>query len=254
MGFRKERDELMLNVTARQDLMTKIVETLMVVVEDAKFEFKEDRLQVTVVDASHVAMVELKVDAAAFAGWEIEESEMALELKKVKELLNLASADDLIEMTLQNDALLLTSAGMNFNLRPLDPSTINSPNLPNIEIPSSIEVSGMELWRTLRGSKLMGDLVNFSIDANSFNVHVQGQPDSANRTFSKDELASLNCSAPARSQYSLTYLVPIAKLFSSVDSVKMGFGESFPLRIEFTFMDGAGEVTYFLAPRVESDY
>ena len=138
--------------------------------------------------------------------------------------------------------------------RPLDPSTINSPNLPNIEIPSTIEVSGMELWKTLRGSKLMGDLVNFSIDANSFNVHVQGQPDSANRTFSKDELESLNCSAPARSQYSLTYLVPIAKLFSSVDSVKMGFGESFPLRIEFTFMDGAGEVTYFLAPRVESDY
>jgi len=42
----------MLNVTARQDLMNKIVETLNVVVEDARFEFKEDKMQATVVDAS----------------------------------------------------------------------------------------------------------------------------------------------------------------------------------------------------------
>jgi len=35
----------MLNVTARQDLMNKIVETLGVVVEDARFEFKEDKMQ-----------------------------------------------------------------------------------------------------------------------------------------------------------------------------------------------------------------
>ena len=69
----------MMNVTARQDLMSKIVETLMVVVEDARFEFKEDRLQVTVVDASHVAMIDLKVDAAAFDAWEVDESELVLE-------------------------------------------------------------------------------------------------------------------------------------------------------------------------------
>ena len=53
-GFGIERDELMLNVTARQDLMNKIVETLGVVVEDARFEFKENQMQATVVDASHV--------------------------------------------------------------------------------------------------------------------------------------------------------------------------------------------------------
>ena len=41
--------------------MSKIVDTLGVVVEDARFEFKEDKMQATVVDASHVAMIDLKV-------------------------------------------------------------------------------------------------------------------------------------------------------------------------------------------------
>ena len=42
----------MLNVTARQDLMSKIVDTLLVVVEDARFDFSDGGLQVRVVDPS----------------------------------------------------------------------------------------------------------------------------------------------------------------------------------------------------------
>jgi proliferating cell nuclear antigen len=244
----------MLNVTARQDLMSKIIDTLGVVVEDAKFEFKEDRLQATVVDASHVAMIELRVDAAAFETWEVEESQLAVELKKIKELISLGSADDHIEMAFTQDVLTLNLGKIDLNIRPLDPSTINSPNLPNIEIPSTIEINGSALAQALRASRLGGDLVNFSIDANTFTVHVQGQPDSVNVSFSKDDLESLNCSKPARSQYSLTYLVPLSKVFGSLGTVKLGFGESFPLRLEFSFNDGAAEVVYFLAPRVESDY
>ena len=244
----------MMNVTARQDLMSKIIDTLGVVVEDAKFEFKEDRLQATVVDASHVAMIDLRVDAAAFETWEVEESQLAVELKKIKELISLGSADDHIEMAFTQDVLTLNLGKIDLNIRPLDPSTINSPNLPNIEIPSTIEINGSALAQALRASRLGGDLVNFSIDANTFTVHVQGQPDSVNVSFTKDDLESLNCSKPARSQYSLTYLVPLSKVFGSLGTVKLGFGESFPLRLEFSFMDGAAEVIYFLAPRVESDY
>ena len=170
----------MLNVTARQDLMNKIVETLGVVVEDARFEFKENQMQATVVDASHVAMIDMKVDAAAFDTWEVEENDLALELRKVKELISLGGADDMIEMAYTKDSgvLTLNLGKIDRNIRPLDPSTVNSPNLPNIDIPSSIEINGASLAQALRAAKQVGDLVNFSIDGNSFTVHVQGQTDS----------------------------------------------------------------------------
>ena len=47
----------MLNVTARQELMRTIVETLGVVVEEARLDFGEEGLSVRVVDPSHVAMI-----------------------------------------------------------------------------------------------------------------------------------------------------------------------------------------------------
>lgn len=244
----------MLNVTARQDLMSKIVETLMVVVEDAKLAFNENQLHVTVVDASHVAMVDMKVDAAAFDTWEVEDTQLALELKKLKEILSIGASDQLVEFNRSRDVLTVNFGKIDFNMRPLDPSTVSSPKLPDLDIPSTIEINGADLAQALRASRYVGDLVNFSIDANSFTVHVQGQPDSVNVTFGKDDLVSLQCAKPARSQYSLQYLVPLSKVFAPLGTVKLGFGENFPLRLEFSFNDGAAEVIYFLAPRVEGDY
>ena len=68
------RGALMLNVTARQELMRTIVETLGVVVEEARLDFGEDGLSVRVVDPSHVAMIKMDVDSAAFDSWEVDET------------------------------------------------------------------------------------------------------------------------------------------------------------------------------------
>ena len=51
----REGCELMLERHGPADLMNKIVETLGVVVEDARFEFKENQMQATVVKAQRVA-------------------------------------------------------------------------------------------------------------------------------------------------------------------------------------------------------
>ena len=79
----------MLNVTARQDLMSKIVDTLLVVVEDARFDFSDGGLQVRVVDPSHVAMIQMDIDAAAFDTWELDETKICLEMRKLKEMVAL---------------------------------------------------------------------------------------------------------------------------------------------------------------------
>ena len=109
------------------------------------------------------------------------------------------------------------------------------------------------LAQALRAARQVGDLVNFSIEPSKFTVHVQGSTDSVTVEFSKDEVQNLECDKPSRSQYSLTYLVPMSKIFGNLESVELGFGENYPLAINFAFHDGAVEVKYFLAPRVEGD-
>ena len=246
----------MLNVTARQDLMSKIIETLGVVVEDARFDFGENGLEIRVVDPSHVAMIQMNIDSAAFDTWELDETKLGLELRKIKELVSLGGPTDMIEMAYGDETGVLTVnlGKIDRNIRPLDNTTMNPPTLPELKLPCKVTISGSDFTQALKAARQVGDLVNFSIDESTFTVHVQGSTDSVTVAFNKDELQHMECEKPARSQYSLTYLVPLSKIFGNLESVNIGFGENYPLSMSFNFHDGAAEVQYFLAPRVENDY
>ena len=245
----------MLNVTARQELMSKIAEILGLVVEDARFDFAEDGLHIRVVDPSHVAMIKLDVDAAAFDTWEIDDSKIGLDIRKLKETLDLGGANDLIEFSYGEETGVMTInlGNIDRNIRPLDDSIMNPPAVPELEFPCKTVINGAEFSQALRAARLVGDLVNFSLSEDSFTIHVQGSADSVTVVFDKEELHSIECTEPARSQYSLTYLVPMGKIFGAIDQVSLGFGENFPLSMTFSLFDGAVEVQHFLAPRVESD-
>ena len=177
-------------------------------------------------------------------------------MKKIREVTSLGSVGELIEMTHQEGGDFTMSLGKIVrNLRPLDNSTMPAPpSLPKLDLPCKVVMNGSELGQALKAAKQVGDLVNFSIDDSSFKVHVRNNTDSVDISFDKDEVEELVCSGAARSQYSLTYLEPLSRRFGPQDSVTIQFGENFPLAMNFTFEDGAAEVDYFLAPRVESDY
>jgi len=246
----------MLNVTARQELMRTIVETLGVVVEEARLDFAEDGLSVRVVDPSHVAMIKMEVDSAAFETWEVDETKLGLEMRKLKDILSLATADDMVELAYNDESgqATINIGRIDLKLRPLDNTTLNPPNVPSLELPCGVTIAGSDFGQALRAARQVGDLVNLSLTETTFSVNVNGSTDSVHVEFSKDELVAIDCSEAARSQYSLTYLIPMTKIMQGIPNVNLRFGENFPLMITFDFADGAGHVEYFLAPRVEGDF
>lgn len=236
--------------------MRTIVETLGVIVEEALFEIDDNALKVRVVDPSHVAMIKMEVDSAAFSTWEVDSTDIGLEVNKIKDLLGLAAPTDMVEMTYDVDMgqAKFVIGKIDRIIRPLDNSTLNPPNVPSLDLPCKVTLPGADLAQALKAARQVGDLVNLSLDDKEFTVHVHGGTDKVNVSFGVDELISVECPAAARSQYSLTYLLPMAKIFGAVDQVNLAFGENFPLNMTFEFHEGAGHVEYFLAPRVEGDY
>ena len=245
--------DLMLNVTARQELMRTIVETLGVVVEEARLDFGKDGLSVRVVDPSHVAMIKMDVDSAAFETWEVDETKLGLEMSKMHQFLSVAGAGDMVKLAYNNEygQATIHIGKIDLNLRPLDNSTLISPIFPSLELPCGVTIAGSELSQALKAAKLVGDLVNLSLTDDTFTVNVEGPTYSVNLDFSKDELMAIDCKEAASSQYSLTYLTPLTKIFQGIENVNLRFGKNLPLKLTFSFADGAGHVDYLLSPRVE---
>ena len=247
----------MLNITARQDLMRTIVDILTVLVDEARLNFHEDRLEVRVVDPSHVAMIQMEVDSAAFEAWECDEVAIGIELVKLCDLIKLAAeGDSLIEMQYDdNDGRLNIQIGeIDRVIRPLDRQAMLEPRVPDIDLDCKASLAGAKFSRALRAAKQVGDLVTFSLDGQQFSVNVSGDTDAVNVTYEAGELQELVCDSPVKSQYSLQYLAPLAKRIEAmVETVDLNFGENFPLKLEFEFANGAGRCIYFLAPRIEGD-
>jgi proliferating cell nuclear antigen len=88
----------MMNITARQDTIRIIVDILSTLVEEARFNFNADNLEIRVVDPSHVAMIRMEIDKSAFESWEVDETVLGLELSKLSKLVSLAGTGDLLEI------------------------------------------------------------------------------------------------------------------------------------------------------------
>tara|TARA_Y100001954_G_C15772305_1_gene585111 strand:+ start:35 stop:802 length:768 start_codon:yes stop_codon:yes gene_type:complete len=247
---------LMLNVTARLELMSKILDTLKAVVEDAKFEFKENSLHIRVVDPSHVAMIQMDIDSAAFDTWELDETEIAFEIDMVRDLVGLGSEDEMLNLRAdEGSGMLQASLGnVEGEFRTIDPSTITARALPPLDPKCKVHLSGPDFIRILSAAALGGDLVTFGIGDDHFKVSANNTNNNIQVDFHKDNLQLFEFDKASHSQYSLSYLQPLKKVVGRVETLEIGFGENYPLALNFTFYDGAVEVQYFLAPRIEGDF
>jgi proliferating cell nuclear antigen len=246
----------MLNITARQDLMKTIVDILSVLVEEARFKMEDGRLEVRVVDPSHVAMIRMDVDASAFEAFEVESTDIGLELNKLRDLLSLAGAGDLLEMTFDDAVgqLNIQMGNIHYVLRPLDKAVMPEPRVPPVDLDAKVSLASPDFSQALRAASKIGDLVTLSLDSQEFTVSVAGDTDRVNVTYQAGELLELVCDGSVSSQYSLQYLQPLVKrIEGTVERIDLFFGENKPLKLEFEFAEGAGKCIYFLAPRVEGD-
>jgi proliferating cell nuclear antigen len=57
----------------------------------------------------------------------------------------------------------------------------------------------------------------------------------------------------AKSLFSLDYLSDLSKILAKSNEVTIDLGKDFPLKIRVKIAQGHGDVSYMLAPRVESE-
>ncbi|TKX77190.1 DNA polymerase sliding clamp, partial [Halorubrum sp. SD626R] len=68
----------------------------------------------------------------------------------------------------------------------------------------------------------------------------------------REDLIALTA-GPADSLFSLDYLKDMNKAIPSDAEVTVELGEEFPVKLHYGFAEGLGNVTFMLAPRIQSD-
>ena len=231
------------------------IESISTLVDEARFKLTADGISVRAVDPANVAMVSLDLAKDAFDSFEATEGELGIDLTKLNGIMEMADKNDNIELSLDEAAhkLVIRMREISYTISLLDPSSIRKePKVPALDLPAHIVIRGEDLKRAVRAAEKVSDYMSMGVRGEVFFMEAEGDTDNVQLEMTKDQLIDLKA-GEAKSLFSLDYLTDISKIAGKAGEVSIDIGKDYPLKVRFKIAEGHGDVSYMLAPRVESE-
>jgi proliferating cell nuclear antigen len=250
------------------------------IVDEAKIHATEDTLKTRAVDPANVAMADTKLDTNAFGSYQFnaddEEYTLGLDIDRFQQILSQGSSGDSLHLAVNPNTrkLEITIDGsLEFSMALLDPDAIRQePDIPDLELPASIELEAGALTRGITAADMVSDHVTLGVtaDESTFYVAAEGDTDDVRDEMSEDNgLDSLDADLSTtttdeeneededpsiRSLFSLDYLLDFKSALSPRDDLKLELGDEFPVKVHVDKNDvDHVESLYMLAPRIDAD-
>ncbi len=242
----------MFEAKGKVEIFKRIVEVVSVIVNEVKFNIKDDGFHIKAVDPAHVAMVELNIAPQAFNEYNAEDTELGVDLDKMESIIRLGKGNDEMDATYDEDSerLVIRIGNLVRKMTLLDVSTMPDLKIPNLQFPAKVELLADDFLLGIRAAQSVSDYVVLTAEKDSFELSA-GTQEEINQKFSKEQLLSLECKDKSRSLFSLDYLSSMMKGIRSGEKLAIFIGNDYPVRIEFETLDGNASVAYLLAPRTE---
>ncbi len=245
----------MFKAKVKADVLKTMLDAVSSLVDEAKIHLTPEGLNLKAVDPAHVAMVDLSLGKKAFLEYKATEMDIGMDLDKLKDILKLASGQDIIELDYKEDAhkLVLKIGHTTRRMALVDTQNIADPKVPNLNLPNTVTIRAGDLQQGIKASEAVADHVALVADGKAFELIADGDTDQVHLRLEGDELVKIQAPQKSRSLFSLDYFGQMAKVVKATDSITLHLGSDFPVKVEFDIADGAGHVVYLLAPRIQSE-
>ena len=238
----------------KSDTLKGLVNIISTLIDEVKFTIDAEGMKLKAVDAAHVAMIEMNVSKEAFESFSAEDTEIGLDLEKVKGVLKLAGAGEIIRME-QDDAsgkLVFKVGNITRRMSLIDTTGMNDPKVPQLNLAATINVPVEELQKGIRAVESISDHITLKAGPDFFELSCEGDTDSVSLKLD-NTTAQIAADSEVCSMFPPDYLANIIKAIPSGTRVNIELDNDYPVKFVFALSDGAANVDYLLAPRIESE-
>jgi len=239
------------------DTLRTTLDSVSVLVDECKIHLNEEGLAIRAVDPANVGMVDLELDATAFESYDADGGLIGVNLTRLEDIAGMADAGQLVQLELDEETrkLHIKIDGLEYTLALIDPDSIRQePDLPDLDLPARIVIEGRDIDRAVRAADMVSDHIALGVDSaeDLFYVDAEGDTDDVHLELGPGDLIDLDA-GDAHSLFSLDYLKDMNKAIPKDGEVAVDLGEEFPVKMHFEIAEGLGQVTFMLAPRIQSD-
>ncbi|MDH4123201.1 MAG: proliferating cell nuclear antigen (pcna) [Thermoplasmata archaeon] len=244
----------MFQARTKADTLKELVTIVSTLVDEAKFTIDKEGISLRAVDPAHVAMVDLKLSKDAFDSYEAEDTELGIDVAKLDQFLRLAKAGEPIDLIHDEEKrrLNVTVGNTTKKMSLIDTTGMSEPKVPNLSLPAKVSLKIEEISQGIKASESVSDHIALTATADFFEIICEGDTDQVQMKLSKDQLIALDCEDKVKSLFPLEYFSNMMRAVPPQSKLDMFLGNDYPVKIEFNISGEKGNVTYLLAPRIES--
>ena len=245
----------MFKATIKSETLKGLVNVISTLIDEVKFTINKDGMVLKAVDPAHVAMIELKVAATAFESYSADETEIGLDLDKVKSVLKLAGPGDIIDIEQDEGKgrIVFNIGRIRRSMNLVDTSSMNDPKVPQLNHQAKVKVPVDMLQKGIRAAESISDHIALKMTPDLFRLSCEGDTDDADLVLEKGDYEEISASHEVCSLFPLDYFSNLIKAVPAGTMMTVELDNDFPVRLVFGLSNDEVKVEYFLAPRIESD-
>ncbi|MBD3164799.1 proliferating cell nuclear antigen (pcna) [Candidatus Woesearchaeota archaeon] len=226
-------------------------------VNEARFNISKDAVELVAMDPANVAMVMFKLLSSAFTEYDVkEDTELAINLNNLKQILRRAKANDMLTLELLDNKLkiqLKSNTTRTFAL-PIIELEDKEQKVPELKFPVRISMPCTILNEAVEDAGIVAESLTFEAEPKKLNIMAEAELSQVKIEIKEDGPVKIESDSGSkiRSKYSIEYLKKIIGASKLSENVGINFSKDYPLRLDYKEVDKL-MLSFILAPRVEND-
>jgi len=234
------------------------IDAIAVLIDEAEFVVDENGLSLKATDPSQISMVDFSLPKTAFKSFKADGvAKIGLDLDYLAQVMARSKSSDELSLELdeENSRLLAGFKGASkrsFSIPLIDVSSADLPT-PKLDFEAELKMAAGVLQDGLKDALLISTHVMVGVKGERFSLRASSSKGELKSETSKEEkgLLSLKSRNDCQAMFPLDYLSDMLKAASSDTEVNLFIRSNAPVKINYKI--GQADLTYFLAPRIESD-
>jgi proliferating cell nuclear antigen len=222
------------------------------IVDEVQIQTDSEGFRLDALDRSHITFVHLELKSSLFDEFICDEPEkINIDTDEFMKVLKRSKSTDRVIMSLDEGNFIITFEGeakRTFKIRLID-IEYESPTPPQLNSPTKFEIPFNLLKDSIQDMDLFSDKITLMVDSEKFRASAEGEFGDANIEYIHGE----KIDTEAKSVFSLEKIREMLKADKFSEMAIINLGTDIPLYLTLRRVDGEGELSFLLAPRIESE-
>ncbi len=222
------------------------------IVDEVEIQTDSEGMRLDALDRSHITFVHLELKSDLFDEFICDVPEkINIDTEEFMKVLKRAKSRDKVILSVDEGNLIITFEGeatRTFKIRLID-MEYDTPVPPQLEHPTSVQIPFSLLKDSINDIDIFSDKILLKIDSERFTASADGEFGDASIEYIHAEKVN----EEVKSLFSLDKIREMLKADRFSNVAEISLGNDMPLLLSLEMVTGDGELSFLLAPRLETE-